>query len=118
MPKRTIDIDVHHSSLRIFDKRPMNPSTLQLAGRRRLIDAIVSSIMPTIPIDTTVAPRNVDIQFALIRIICGFEQGCVDGQDILISSQPTLHGDRGVKAHERHWINFHSIVPVHSNEAR
>ena len=72
VPQGPIEVDGHSFRHYIFGKGPMVPFALVLVGTGRLIDAIVASLPPGIPVNAAIGPRQVNVYFALVTGVHAF----------------------------------------------
>ena len=66
VPQSSIEVNGHGLRRDVFGKSPVVPFALILVGACRLIDAVVASLPPGIPVDAAVGPRQVNVDFALV----------------------------------------------------
>ena len=66
VPQSSVEVNGHGLRRDVFGESPVVPFALILVGACRLIDAVVASLPPGIPVDAAVGPRQVNVDFALI----------------------------------------------------
>ena len=115
-PKLAVHKHPHDTCFHVFGESPVHPASLQDAFTGVLFNAIVPPVVPTIPVGPAVAPRQMDVDFALVGSIHPFEQCGVCRQHRGIPANPAFQRDGRVNAEQRHGVDFHTVVAVHAHE--
>ena len=72
VPQGPVEVDGHGFRHHVFGECPVVPFALVLVGTGRLINAVVASLPPSIPVNAAIGPRQVNVDFALVTGVHAF----------------------------------------------